>query len=89
MYPELQGIKPAWFAKKIWETKQYIPQLFTEYLPKSVLEESELMDYTTTIQQMHYPDTLESAHEANRRISFDSLLRVQLSSLMQKYEYQK
>ncbi len=88
VYPELQGIKPAWFAKKIWENMAYIPKLFPEFLPKTVLDDCELMNYTQTIQQIHYPDSMEEMQEAHRRLSFDSLLRIQLSSLLQKQQYQ-
>lgn len=52
----------------------YIPELFGEYLPKSVVEEAHLHGYMETIRDMHYPETMEDAQAAHRRVSFDKLL---------------
>lgn len=88
VYPELLGIKASWFAKRVWDNRHLIPQLFPEYLPRAVVQELWLMDYTKTIQSMHYPDSMEDALAAQRRVSFDKLLGVQLSSIMQRDAYQ-
>ncbi|MBP6086192.1 hypothetical protein KA478_03230 [Patescibacteria group bacterium] len=71
------------------ENKQHIPELFAEYLPKQVIEECQLHDYTKTVQDMHYPENADDQQAAFRRVSFDKLLSVQLASLMQKYQYQQ
>lgn len=88
VYSETQWIKSGWFAKKVRENLSYIPELFSEYLPKSILEEAHLHWYTETVRDMHYPETMEDAQAAHRRLSFDKLLWVQLSSMMQRYQYQ-
>lgn len=89
IYSEMQGIKSWWFAKKIRENQSHIPELFGEYLPKNILEDCHLDWYAEAIKNMHYPDSLDDAQRALRRISFDKLLWVQLSSIMQRYAYQK
>jgi ATP-dependent DNA helicase RecG len=89
VYSEMQWIKSWWFAKKVRENKDHIPELFPEYLPQAVLKETGMLDYTKTIQSMHYPNDLEEQHQALRRVSFDKLLWVQLSSIMQKLAYQQ
>ena len=89
VYSETQWIKSSWFAKKVRENMSYIPELFGEYLPKSVVEEAHLHGYMETIRDMHYPETMEDAQAAHRRVSFDKLLWVQLSSIMQRQQYQK
>lgn len=89
VYPTLQGIRSSRFAKKIWEQRHIIPSLFGEYLPETVLADVGIMDFPKTMHHIHYPDSMEDAHAAQRRLSFDALLRVQLSSLMQKYAYQE
>ena len=89
VYPELLGIKASWFAKRIWDNKQLIPQLFPEYLPESIVREADIMGYTEAIQSMHYPESMEDALRAQRRIAFDKLLGAQLSSQMQKRMYQE
>jgi RecG-like helicase len=47
------------------------------------------MEYSETVKNMHYPLAMEDAEVAHRRVSFDKLLGVQLSSIMQRYAYQK
>lgn len=89
VYSEMQWMRSWRFAKKIWENMHHIPTLFSEFLPKEVVDSNDLMDYPTTIKNMHYPDSMEEAMKARHRVSFDSLLTVQLASLMQKYAYQK
>jgi RecG-like helicase len=74
IYPQLQGIKSAWFAKKVRENKDHIPGLFPEFLPDVVLKECNLMEYSETVKNMHYPLTMEDAEVAHRRVSFDKLL---------------
>lgn len=88
VYPELLGIKASRFAKRVRDNRHLIPQLFPEYLPRVVLDDMGLLDYTKTIQSMHYPETMEDAIAAQRRIAFDKLLGVQLSSIMQRRAYQ-
>lgn len=89
VYSEMQWIRSWWFAKKIRENLHHIPTLFSEFLPSEILKDNALMDYPTAVKNMHYPDSMEEAKEARYRISFDSLLTVQLASLIQKYSYQK
>ncbi len=88
VYPEMLGIKASWFAKRVRDNRHLIPQLFPEYLPRAVVQDLWLLDYTKTIQSMHYPESMEDALAAQRRVSFDKLLGVQLSSIMQRHAYQ-
>lgn len=89
VYSEIQWIRSWWFAKKIRENLHHIPSLFSEFLPSEILKANDLIDYPTAIKNMHYPDTMQEAKQGRYRISFDSLLTVQLASLIQKYAYQK
>lgn len=89
IYSELQGIKPAWFAKKMWEVIDHIPQHFYEYLPAEFLKHFVLIDVPTTMRQMHYPVDYDQQKQALQRVFFDRLLRIQLYSLMNRSAYQK
>lgn len=89
IYPELQGIKPDRFAKKIRESLTLIPQYFAEYLPDEFIKRFELMDVPTTIKQLHFPDSRELKEQAQYRLFFDRLLRIQLHSLMSRTQYQQ
>lgn len=47
------------------------------------------MGVKETIKAMHYPDSFDQQKQANLRIFFDRLLRIQLYSLMNRNDYQQ
>lgn len=87
IYPELQGIKAWRFAKKMWIAKDHIDEIFEENLPKDLLKEFNIMDIRSTIKNMHYPESIEEQEAAVKRIFFDRLLKIQLTSLINKAQY--
>ena len=89
IYPELQGIKPNRFAKKMRLAIKYINQTFSEHFPKEFLKEFNLIDTPNTIKNMHYPENEKDQRQAIKRIFFDRLLRIQLISQLNKYQYHK
>lgn len=89
IYSELNGIKPSWFAKKMWLLLWEVPKYFHEYLPEEFIKLMGLLPLHDTIRQIHYPDNMELKDKAIHRIFFDRLLRIQLFSLINKEEYQK
>ena len=47
------------------------------------------MGVQETIKEMHYPTSFDQQKQANLRIFFDRLLRIQLYSLMNRNDYQQ
>ena len=89
IYPELMGIKPGWFAQKMRNLMDKVDVIFDEYLPKEFIEKFWLMGVRETIKAMHYPESFDQQKQANLRIFFDRLLRIQLYSLMNRNDYQQ
>lgn len=81
-------MSPVWFAKKIWENLEHIPEFFHEHLPQELLTMYELIDIPTMIKNLHYPDSKELQQKAQERLFFDRLLQIQLASLINKQAYQ-
>lgn len=88
IYPELMGIKPGWFAQKMRWLMDKIDTIFCEYLPKEFIDKFGLIGVQETIKEMHYPTSFEKQKEANLRIFFDRLLRIQLYALINRSTYQ-
>ncbi|MCX6824688.1 MAG: ATP-dependent DNA helicase RecG [candidate division SR1 bacterium] len=88
IYPELMGISPGWFAQKMRLLMDKVDTIFTEYLPKEFIDKFNLIGVQETIKEMHYPTSFEKQKEANLRIFFDRLLRIQLYSLINRSSYQ-
>lgn len=89
IYPELMGIKPGWFAQKMRNLMDKVDTIFSEYLPDELLQKFWLMGVQETIKAMHYPESFDQQKQANLRIFFDRLLRIQLYSLMNRNNYQQ
>jgi len=47
------------------------------------------MGVKETIRAMHYPESFDQQKQANLRIFFDRLLRIQLYSLLNRNDYQQ
>ncbi|MBQ7074849.1 hypothetical protein IJM86_07580 [bacterium] len=84
----MNGIKPGRFAQKIWENLPKIPNLFQEYLPDNFLKTFSLLPVVETIKNLHFPETDLLRKQALYRLFFDRLLRIQIHSLQNKYQYQ-
>lgn len=89
IYSELLGIKPSRFANKMRIALDYVEQNFKEYLPLDFLDKFKLADIVFTIRNMHYPDDIDNVRQAQKRIFFDKLLRIQLHSLITRNEYRQ
>lgn len=89
IYPELMGIRPGRFAQKIRLLIDKIDTIFSEYLPNEFIQKFWLMGVQETIKEMHYPSSFEKQKQANLRIFFDRLLRIQLYSLLNRSSYQQ
>ena len=88
IYPELMWIKPRRFAQKMRNLIDKIDTIFSEYLPQEFIEKFWLMGVKETIRAMHYPESFDQQKQANLRIFFDRLLRIQLYSLINRASYQ-
>ena len=89
IYSELMGIRPGWFAQKMRNLMDKIDIIFSEYLPSEFVQKFWLMGVQETIKEMHYPTSFEKQKQANLRIFFDRLLRIQLYSLLNRNDYQQ
>ena len=89
IYSELMWIRPGWFAQKMRNLMDKIDTIFSEYLPSEFIQKFWLMGVQETIKEMHYPTSFEKQKQANLRIFFDRLLRIQLYSLLNRNDYQQ
>lgn len=88
IYTQLQWINHNWFSKKIWEKLEEIPLLFHEIFPIDFLDKFGLIDYPQMIKNLHFPNSLKDLELAKYRLYFQKLLKIQLVSLINKYDYQ-
>lgn len=89
IYSEMLGIKPARFARKIFDVLDAGVAEFDEYLPHEILDTYDLPGIKDTIRYSHFPTSLTQAKEGKNRIFFEKLLNIQLVSLQNQLEYQQ
>jgi ATP-dependent DNA helicase RecG len=57
---------------------------FPENLPNSVIKRCHLVSLNDALRQIHYPQNLEYANEARRRLKFDELFLLQMELILRK-----
>jgi ATP-dependent DNA helicase RecG len=56
----------------------------TEVLPPTVRQSNRLLDRANAFQNIHFPETMERARQARRRLAFDELFFLELSLALKK-----
>lgn len=64
-----------------WAPK--IPEFMTEY----ILEDADLMDLSSALKEIHFPETAPTLKKARSRLAFDEIFLLQLGVLMQKIQW--
>jgi len=59
-----------------------------DYLPESIKRSADLVDLTTALRQIHFPDSWEHLATARHRLAFDEIFLLQLGVQRQKYQWQ-
>jgi ATP-dependent DNA helicase RecG len=89
VYPLTQGLYPRQVRKWTKETVDgYVWQL-RDFLPSEIEARCKLLDLSTAVAQIHYPDEQTMAARARGRLSFDELLLLQLGVLAKKRDWQE
>jgi ATP-dependent DNA helicase RecG len=89
VYPLTEGLSGRRLrnlAKSVVEN--WAPQV-VDCLPEALREKYSLVDETTAIQQIHFPDDWDSLARARRRLSFEELLLIQLGVQKQRLVWQQ
>lgn len=83
VYSEKGGVKKAKVFKDLDIMLDNIAWI-EDPVPEPILEKYELMTRNEAYRKLHFPDTLEEAEEARRRIAFDDFVRLQVFLLNSK-----
>jgi len=89
VYPLTRGLYPRQVRKWTKETVDGHVWQLTDFLPSKIRTRCQLLDLSTAIAQIHYPEDQAMAARARRRLSFDELLMLQLGVLAKKRDWQE
>ena len=88
VYPLTKDITQKWLRGITHAAvEKYAPSL-EDPLPNALLQEGSLLDLTTAIQEIHFPDSEKTLHKAKQRLAFDEIFLMQMGVLEQKKEWE-
>lgn len=88
VYPETKGISSKWIRRQVFKILEEYKN-FEDYIPAQLLKKNNLIDLSSAIHAIHFPSSHQEAEMARKRLSFDEMLELHLSSLKRKKEWQK
>lgn len=87
VYALTARLSQKWLRRMIYNVVNYwapkIPEFMTEY----ILEDADLMDLSSALKGIHFPETVSNLKQARSRLAFDEIFLLQLGVLRQKYEW--
>lgn len=83
VYPETSGLSSKWIRNRISYLLPEANQL-EDYLPSKYRQKYNLIDLPEAIKRVHFPESLEEAQKARRRLAFDEFFQIQINSLYRK-----
>lgn len=88
IYPETEGVTSRWLRTKIaLLLPQVIPKI-ADWLPPAIRLKADLSPLPETYVKIHFPESKEDIAAARKRIAFDELLKVHLSALKRKHDWE-
>ena len=89
VYPETRGVSSKWLRRQVYKILTDNKNKIIDYLPEKILLNNKLMELEKAFEQAHFPKDLEDSLKARKRLSFDELFLLRLTSLTRKDEWNK
>ncbi len=77
IYSLTENITQQWFRELVYNTIKTYP--LQEFIPQKILAKERLIDLSTAIKNIHFPDTWQLYSEAKRRFIFEKFLLLQVA----------
>jgi len=89
IYPETAGLNSRWFRYVLKPILTELKHKIPETIPESILKENNLLAIEDALWQIHFPDSLELAKEAQKRFSFEELFFIELFVIRERAKLAK
>ncbi len=75
IYSTTNGITSKWLRARNNDVLRVLEETneLADYLPPKILEKHQFTSFSTAFRQIHFPDNLENAEKAKKRLAFDEL----------------
>jgi len=82
VYSETRGLSSKTIREKLWNVLNATP--LPEILPKEILVFNQLIDRNSAYRQIHFPANQDRLNQSRRRLAFEEIFFLQLSSALIK-----
>lgn len=89
VYPLTSGLTARRMRSLVKSVLEEWASQLVDCLPPSLRQSYHLVDVTTAIQQVHFPDSWDSLARARQRLCFEEFLLIQLGVMSQRIAWQK
>jgi ATP-dependent DNA helicase RecG len=89
VYPETAGVSSKWLRRQIHSLLTEHGELLQEYLPEDIVKKYGFIPFGDALREIHYPQNMDTAHEARERLAFDELFLMQLKSNKRRAEWRE
>ena len=88
VYPLTKGLGAKTLRNLLHDVVDAWAPLLPDYLPETIRDSADLMDYGDAVAQAHFPDTKEDMEAAKHRLAFDELFGLHVAMLQQRRNWQ-
>ena len=82
-------ITNRWMRERIKSVLDFYTPRLVDPLPAQLRREAGVVDLSTALRQVHFPDSLEQLEAARRRLAFEELFLLQFGAAQQKRTWQE
>lgn len=88
VYHETEGITSKWLRNRIHALLKTLSSTIVDELPSHIKQQQQLMDLQTALNAVHFPESLDQAEQAKKRLAFDELFFYQIRAKIQKRDWE-
>ena len=89
VYPETEGITSRWLRAKIASVLPEYLRSQKDFIPYEILEKQKFIKLDKALHDIHFPNNFDEVEKATKRLSFDELFLIQLTTILRKQDWQK
>jgi len=87
VYPLTAKVTQKWLRRTIFSTLNYWIPRISETLTEKIRQRASVIGLQQALREVHFPDSMENLHSAQRRLAFDELFLQQLGIIRQKRQW--
>lgn len=87
IYPLTARLNQRWLRRVMFSVLSNWAPKIPEFMTAYILEDAGLMDLSTALKEIHFPENPDNLQQARLRLAFDEIFLLQLGVLRQKHDW--